>query len=109
MFAKLKEVNLEAEKLAAMLGKKLPTSVLNNPKRKLSPGRVSSILEEIFAEAVQFRVDHKLGFISRAKLGNDFRWKLKDMGYAPDFIDVATEGLLVYVSRKTAEKPTATT
>jgi hypothetical protein len=109
VFAKLKEVNQEAEKLAAMLSKKLPTSVLNNPTRKLSPGRITSILEEVFAEAVQFGTDHKLGFIARAKLGNDFRWKLKEMGYAPAFIDVATEGLLVYVSRPSKKVAAPTT
>jgi len=48
--------------------------------------------------------EHKLGWYKKAKLGNEFKWELKEIGYDEKFIDVATEGLIVYVTRPSSPK-----
>ena len=92
-----------AKELAAELAKSFPPSVANEPKRKVSPHRLTKILENTLDKARGFSQQHKLGVIGKAKLGNGFRWELKELGYNEAFIEVATEGVIVYVTR--GEKP----
>ena len=54
-------------------------------------------------KAAEFQREKSLGWFRKASLGNDFRWKLKDLGYSDAFIDIATEGLMVYISRTAAK------
>lgn len=95
-----------AKQLAGELAKSFPPAVANNPKRKVSPHRLTKILENALDKARAFARENKLGVVGKAKLGNSFRWELKEMGYNPAFIEVATEGVIVYVTRieKTEEK-----
>ena len=51
-----------------------------------------------------FQQEHRLGWIGKASLGNSFRWELREMGYQKDFIDLATEAVVVHISKATAEK-----
>ena len=92
-----------AKELAAELAKSFPPSVANEPKRKVSPHRLTKILENTLDKARGFSQQHKLGVIGKAKLGNGFRWELKELGYNEAFIEVATEGVIVYVTR--GDKP----
>ena len=94
-----------AKELATELAKSFPPSVANEPRRKVSPHRLTKILENTLDKARGFAVQHKLGVIGKAKLGNGFRWELKELGYNDAFIEVATEGVIVYVTR--GEKPDA--
>ena len=96
-------INAFAKELAAELAKSFPPSVANEPRRKVSPHRLTKILENTLEKARGFAQQHKLGVIGKAKLGNGFRWELKELGYNEAFIEVATEGVIVYVTR--GEKP----
>ncbi|NJK42488.1 MAG: hypothetical protein HC937_01785 [Aquincola sp.] len=40
--------------------------------------------------------------MGKAKLGNAFRWELTELGYRKDFVELATEAVIVYLSRKKA-------
>ena len=105
MFGLFKDVDAFALELAATIAKKYPPSVANNPARKVSPARVAVVLEGVFKEAVQWKDEHRLGLVRKAKLGNEFRWRLKELGYGATFIDLATEGLMVYITRRTPAAP----
>ncbi len=93
-----------AKSLAQDLAKHYPPAIANNPAQMVSQQRLSSILEQVFARATNFSRENKLGWYKKAKLGNDFRWELKEMGYDEKFIDVATEGLILCVSRNPSLK-----
>ena len=69
-------------------------------ERKISQKRLTSILEDTFTRAIEFKRQHKLGVYKKARLGNTFRWELQEMGYSEKFVEVATEGLIVYITRK---------
>ena len=99
LFQKSKEIQTFAASLADKLGKRYPASIDNNPAKRVSENRLTRVLEETIAEAVAFQRDQRLGFIRKAKLGNEFRWKLKEMGYSPAFVDMATEALAISVAR----------
>lgn len=94
-----------AKQLSMDLGKRYPASMDNNPQKKISPNRLTKVLEDTFTRAIQYQREQKLGFFGRARLGNNFRWELKEMGYSEQFIEVATEGLIVYLTREAKKKP----
>ena len=88
-----------AKSLAQDIAKRYPPAIANNPDQLVSQKRLTSILEEAFTQAHRFNQEHKLGMFKKAKLGNTFRWELKEMGYDEKFVDMATEGLVVYITR----------
>lgn len=100
--ASSRDVDAFARSLALDLAKRYPPALDQGSARKLSQKRLTAILEDTFARAVQFRTEHKLGIYKKARLGNTFRWELQELGYSEKFIETATEGLVVYVARKPA-------
>ncbi len=94
-----KHINEFAKDLAGNLAKRYPPALDVNPEKKISQARLTKVLEETLVQAVEFQRSHKLGTLGKAKLGNEFKWQLKELGYTEKFIDVATEGLMVYITR----------
>jgi hypothetical protein len=88
-----------AKSLARDVARRYPPAIANNPAQMVSQQRLSGILEEVFARAAQFSRENKLGWYKRAKLTNDFRWELVELGYDEKFVDAATEGLIFHVTR----------
>lgn len=98
-FFSTRKVTEFAKGLAQDVAKRYPPAIANNPAQMVSQKRLSGILEDAFTRAAEFNQENRLGWYKKAKLGNEFRWELKEMGYDEKFIDVATEGLIVYVTR----------
>ena len=95
-----KQVDEFSKTLAQELAKRYPPALDRGNERRISQKRLTMILEETFNRAKDFRKQHKLGVYKKARLGNTFRWELQDMGYSEKFVEVATEGLIIYVTRK---------
>lgn len=96
-----KQVDEFARGLAQDIAKRYPPTMdSGGAERKISQKRLSTILEEAFGKAVAFRNQHKLGVYKKARLSNTFRWELTELSYSEKFIEMATEGLVVYISRK---------
>lgn len=93
-----------AKSLAQDVAKRYPPAIANNPAQMVSQQRLSGILEEVFTCAAQFSRENPLGWYKRAKLGNDFRRELNELGYDEEFIDSATEGLILRVTRNPSPK-----
>ena len=101
------EIDEFAKSLAESVAKRYPPALESSQEKKISVNRVTKILEETFQKAADFNANRKLGIYKKARLGNTFRWELKERGYSDKFIEIVTEGLLVYVTRKPSpdEKP----
>ena len=95
-----KEVDAFAKNLAQDLAKRYPPSLNQDGAHKISSKRLSTVLEQTYKNAIDFKEKHKLGVYKKARLGNTFRWQLEELGYNKDFVETATEGLVVYISRK---------
>ena len=95
-----KDVDGFAKTLAQDLAKRYPPALDKGTERKISQKRLTTILEDTFSRAIDFRREHKLGVYKKARLWNTFRWELQEMGYSDKFVEVATEGLVVYITRK---------
>jgi hypothetical protein len=89
-----------AKTLAQDIAKRYPPVIANNPEQMVSQKRLTAILEDAFTRARQFNSDNRLGMFKKAKLGNTFKWELKELGYDEKFVDMATEGLIVYLTRR---------
>lgn len=88
-----------AKGLAQDIAKRYPPAIANNPDQMVSQKRLTSILEDAFNRAHLFNQENRLGVFKKAKLGNTFKWELKELGYEDRFVDTATEGLVVYLTR----------
>ena len=94
------DTNRFASELVDDLSKRLPPALMNDEKRRPSAKRIGRILEGSLSRAVSYKKDQKLGVLGKARLANEFRWKLKDQGYDDAFVELATEAMTVYISRK---------
>ncbi len=94
-----KEIGVFAKDLAADLAKRYPAALDVSPDKRVSANRLSRVLEETLSKAVEFQQKHNLGMFGKAKLGNEFKWQLQELGYTEKFIDLATEALMVYLTR----------
>lgn len=99
-------LNFSAERLLAKqlsdeLVKQLPPRHFSVEKRGvLSVNKVSKSLERIYAIAREENQIRKMGLIRRSVFANGFKWRMREALYPDDFIDMATEGLLVELAKK---------
>lgn len=94
-----KEVESFATALAEDLGRRFPPA----SEKRTDPGaknQLGVILEGLSKRAERFRDEKKLGLYKKAKLGNVFKWKLKDLGYSDGFIDHATNAVITRIAMK---------
>src|SRR5437762_9976000 len=89
-FLDTKEIEEFATTLAADLGRRFPPA----SEARTDPGaqhQIKVILEGLAARAVRFQKERKLGIYKKAKLGNVFKWKLRELGYRDAFAERATK------------------
>jgi hypothetical protein len=53
------------------------------------------LIADILSKAQQFKTRNKLNAYQKAKLGNAFKWKLRDLGHDSALIDLMTKDLMV--------------
>ena len=94
------------DSLAKRLSTLYPVALDKPGAKKVSANRMASILERLYADARSYRHAHHLGYIGRARMSHAFKWRLLEIGYSKEVIDMATEGLVVYLYKpKTGTSP----
>lgn len=91
-FLNTREIKEFAVGLATDLGRRFPPA----SEARTDPGahhQIKVIIEGLSARAVRYHEEHKLGVYRKAKLANEFKWKLKELGYSAEFVDRATKEL----------------
>lgn len=88
-----------AASMAQDIAKRYPPALDQQAGKRPSVNRLTRIMEDVCARAVEFRAEHRLGWLGKARLGNAFRWELAELGYRKDFVDFATEAVVVHISR----------
>jgi hypothetical protein len=99
-----RDVDTFAKELAETVAKRYPPALDNAPERRISVNRITKVLEDALSKAAEYNQSARLGVFKKARLANTFKWQLKDLGYSDRFIEVATEGLVVYISRTAGSK-----
>ena len=89
-----------AQTMANMIKKNVDPSSFGKDAKLLSTNKVVRLLEGCYAVAVDYKESKRLGVVKSAKLANAFKWELKQMDYPDNFVDLATEGLVVALTKK---------
>ena len=93
------ELEQFATELAADLGRRFPPA----SEARTDPGvvhQIHVILDGLATRALRFHEQNKLGIYKKAKLGNVFRWKLRELGYSPAFVERATREIVTRLAAK---------
>jgi hypothetical protein len=98
-FLDTKEIEQFGTGLAEDLGRRFPPA----SEARTDPGaqhQIKVILEGLSVRALRYHEQHKLGIYKKAKLGNVFRWKLKELGYSDGFVEKATKEIITRLAVK---------
>lgn len=87
-------------KQVEQLLKELPPAMISDARGKVSVNKVTRCLERVYAAATHFKNERRLGFVGRAVVANTFKWEMKEASYPTEFVDMATEGLIVALSKR---------
>jgi hypothetical protein len=94
-----KEIDSFATALAQDLNRRFPPKGEERDD-KGAKNQLASITDKLCAHAARYREDKRLGIYGKAKLGNTFRWRLKELGYSDRFIGEITHALLLRLANK---------
>ena len=79
--------------LAHFLIERLP---LNSPKKKdKTIEKQQEVVLKLFSQITTFKKDRSLNIYKKAKLGNAFKWELKQAGYDDEFINQLTHEIMI--------------
>ena len=93
-----KQVDEFAKALVQDIVRYYPPANAVGKARKVSDKKVASVIEGALQKAAAFKKEHQLGIYKTARLGNTFRWELKEKGYDAEFIDTIVQDLVVRMS-----------
>lgn len=98
------EIDELARSIAAELATRVPPATLGS-QDKTAATRLRNTHDAIFARAGKFARTHKLNIYKKARLGNQFRWALKEAGYPLKFVESWTYDLVTLITlESTARK-----
>lgn len=86
-----------ADSIVAELVTRVPPSTIPARDRKTAE-RLRNTHDAIFARAGKYARTHKLNIYKKARMGNQFRWALKEAGYPPDFVESWTYELVTLIT-----------
>ena len=95
-----RQVDEFAKSLVGEIAKVYPPQEKTVSPRKTSQKKVASVLEGVLKKAVDFKKQHRLGIYKTARLGNTFRWELKELGYSEAFVEALVKDLVIRLSVK---------
>ncbi len=93
------ELTTFAQLLAGSLTKRYAPELDVQVGKRPSAARLTRIVEDTCTKAVAFKKEKNLGWFGRARLANEFRWALTELGYSKEFVEFATEAVTVYLHR----------
>lgn len=95
-----KHIDTFARQLAREFASRYPLEMANQTPDKKQEKRLGRTLNHVYRQAREFGQDRRLGVYGTARLGNGFKWELKELGYRPEFIEEATKGLILSIRGK---------
>jgi hypothetical protein len=97
------EVDEFAKAIAADLVKRIPPASLEAGDAKAAK-KLAHTHQAVFSRAGTFAQTHKLNVYKKARLGNQFRWALKEAGYPSEFIESWTYELVTLITLRSGAK-----
>ena len=92
-----KHIDSFSVELAQEFASRYPLEMAKKKPDKKLDKKLGRALDHVYRKAGEFRRDRRLGIYGPARLGNGFKWQLREMGYRHEFIEEATKGLILSV------------
>ena len=92
-----KHIDSFSAELAQEFANRYPLEMAKKKPDKKLEKKLGRALNHVYRRAGEFRRDRRLGVYGTARLGNGFKWQLREMGYRHEFIEEATKGLILSV------------
>ena len=93
-----RQVDEFATALAQEVATRFPPQRETDFKHQIKDARLVRLIESIYAKAADYKAREKLGMYKTARLGNTFKWQLKELGYSEQFIDSVTKNLVMHLT-----------
>ena len=98
-FIKGEKEKILADRMRDLLMRELPPDSLKQTGSFVSVNRVTRALEKTVELAKLHQQQNALGMISRARLANNFKWALTYNNYPEEFVELATESLIMELAK----------
>jgi len=82
------------EHLAKLLIERTPAAGETVGKGRLTK-KHEAMLHQLEKQVTRFKAEHKLNTYRKAKLGNRFKWVLRERGYDAEYVDQLTTWLML--------------
>ena len=92
------EIDAFATALAQDLGRRFPPKSEERTD-KGARNQLASIADALYAKAAAYRQQRNLGVYGTAKLGNTFRWQLRELGFSESFVEDVVHGLVLRLGK----------
>lgn len=89
-----------ARALVAELTTRYTPEMAVEGKGKKAQARLGKALEVVERKVDEFRRANRLGVYGKARVGNTFKWELRERGYDSAFVEDATRAVIMSLSRK---------
>lgn len=87
---------------------KIATHYPANSEIKLkTPGgkkRLSGLIEAVMRDVNNYQSQKNMGWIRKARFGNEIKWQLKEKGYSVEFIDAIVNGVVTHLATLSGEE-----
>lgn len=87
-----------AREIANKIARHYPVSVEAKLKTVGGKKRLSSVVESVFDELERYQAQSRMGWMRKARFGNELKWRLKEVGYSEEFVDALTEGVVTHLA-----------
>jgi hypothetical protein len=86
-----KEAEQFGVSLAQFFIQRIPIEDPNKKNKSMAKKR--EVLDKMLLQITLFKMNHNLNIYKKAKLGNAFKWELRNAGYNAKFVDELTKVL----------------
>ena len=94
------KVDAFAKLLAGEIAERCGTGAVGATADKRAHRRLIRVLEGVYGKARAYRKDNRLGVYGKARLGNTFKWELRELGFEDDFVEETTKGLVLAMTQE---------
>lgn len=95
-----KQIDAFSRELAREFASRYPLEMAGKTPDKKGEKKLGRALNHVYSQAKAFQQERRLGIYGTARLGNGFKWELRELGYRHEFIEETTKGLILTVKGK---------
>lgn len=94
-----------AREIAHKIARHYPVSVEAKLKTAGGKKRLGGVVEAVFDDVERYQAQSHMGWLRKARFGNELKWRLKEAGYSEEFVDALTEGIVTHLAMSGRVKP----